>query len=131
MKHLSKLTLLLLLIQTALLSLPAYGSSSRNDRIVILYMQKAQDSDYPIDLYSKGHRSQSHQFTMVISEGTGVNLANFDKTGILAYEVYNDSEECIEKFCDEYEFTDFILSQTEQVLIKILFADFILYGWTN
>ncbi len=68
---------------------------------------------------------------MLISEGTGVNIANFDKTRILTYEVYDASEECIDKFCDEYEFTDFILSQTEPVLIMIFFDDFILYGWTN
>ncbi|MDE6341561.1 MAG: hypothetical protein K2K93_04530 [Muribaculaceae bacterium] len=68
---------------------------------------------------------------MVISDGAGVNIPNIDKTGILVYEVYDDSEKCLEKFCDEYEFTDFILSQSEPVLIKILFADFILYVWTN
>ncbi len=130
MKHLSKLTLLILLIQTALLSLPANAAHVKSDCIVTLIILPLQESENPVEPI-RVHRSQSYHFTMVISEGTGVNIANFDKTGILAFEVYNDSEECIGKFCDEYEFTDFILSQTEPVLIKILFADFILYGWTN
>ncbi len=130
MKHSSKLTLLFLLLQIALLSLPANAAHVRSDCIVTLCIQPLQESDYPI-VKDKGHRSQSQHFTMLISEGTGVNIANFDKTRILTYEVYDASEECIDKFCDEYEFTDFILSQTEPVLIMIFFDDFILYGWTN
>ena len=130
MKHHPKLTLLFLLMQITLLSLPIQAAHVRSDCIVTLCMQSFQESEnpvYPIRI----HRSQSQHFTMVISDGAGVNIPNIDKNGILAYEVYDDSEACLGKFCDEYEFTDFILSQSEPVLIKILFADFILYGWTN
>lgn len=130
MKHLSKLTLLFLLMQIALLSLPIHAAHVRSDCIVTLCIQSLQESENPVKPI-RSHRGQSRHFTMVISEGNGINIAGIDKTDILAYEIYNDSDECLEKFCDEYEFTDFILSQTEPVLIKIIFADFILFGWSN
>lgn len=131
MKHLLQIVPLFLLLQIAVLSLPIQAAHVRRERVIILKIQTMQESSEPIDPDEKSHRSQSYHYTMVISEGVGVNISNIDKTGILAYEVLNESEESIGKFCDEYEFVDFILSQTEPVMIRILFADFILYGWTN
>ena len=131
MKHQSKLTLLFLLLQIVLLSLPVHAAHVRKHCVITLQVQSLQEPTEPIEYDDKSHRSQLQHVTMVISEGNGINIVGLDKGRILAYEVYDDSDECLGKFCDEYEFTDFILSQTEPVLIKILFADFILYGWTN
>lgn len=74
------------------------------------------------------HRSQRQTAQCLISRDS-LEIANYDATDIIFYEVYDQQGELLCAFSDEQEFISFIFSSDEAMEIRFVFSDFSLSGF--
>lgn len=95
-----------------------------------LYRISNIENEHDILPDEEGRRSLSKPTVCMISE-EGIFIAGYETSEIIKYEIYDNSKVLLASFIDQKDFVKFIYTYCGEIIIRLVFENFALVGYTN